>query len=478
MVKMPRPRRQYKCDRCGIITENSTTFKRHMARKTPCNPGFDENDPNISVAKMNISVAKTNISVAKMNISVAKTNIPVANADSLECPACRHVFSTSSSLRRHQNAGTCAGREDHLACADCGARFQNKHAKQNHKRRGKCVPASQTVVNNTTNNITNNNNNITNNANCHNTTNNVTNVYLAAFGSENVDPISTAKFHRYLLKYSGAEMLIPAAKAMYFHPGAPENHGAVRQRSVKQNTVETRRKDGSYGVSHCEASFIEFAEYVLPVIARNAEIRRIIESELSGNNNTKHVLAKRWFSLFSRDDVKTRDELSRDAGCASPPDSDEEFVWPSALLRGMIAGGFDAKKHVIYFDRRGPGDDELFGICGLYRYMYDRRGSAYRLPPGAEVRTMDNGLDHRWQEVAVWDTGEWRELPGAGPGDDSVDHFYARMAVDIGRALVEAYAGDPVFGKTLSPQLRAISDVCDELSAGRLRREYARAMSW
>ena len=348
-------------------------------------------------------------------------------------------------------------------------RFDTLDSKYNHKRRGKCVPLSSV-----TNNVTNNNNitnNTTNNTTNNNTVNN--NVYVS-FGSEDMSPITTKKFMNFLMQFQGPERLIPTAKALYFHPKYPENHGTLKPQSTKNKTVSVRKKDGTYYTASVDGIFNRFVKKVLPLILPDARCRFEVETELSSNRSTMYILSKELMTLINESPVISEEELEREFHGDLPPPPSACFRWPSEMFWEKVDRGFEPKKHIMHFEDP-PSSSELFGVAALYNELVGET----RLPPGVIFRTVDNGIDDRWSVVLVWKGEKWTRVerePYEIPFTTELGYFFACMAVDLCDVMVSYGMEDSIIRTNFSRKLDELERYRDDLVAGQNHIENKEAM--
>ena len=489
---MPRHRRTYACEKCGFFTHVSTSFKRHMARKTSCTPSvlegksFENEDINvvkkdINVVKKDINVVKKDINVVKKDINVVKKDINVVKKDinvvnELQCEECEKIFSNKKTLRTHQQRGLCKGIAV-LQCKDCDQRFDNRHAKYNHMRRGKCAALCQSVTNN--NNIDNSvtNNNIDNSKNSHNTVNNTNNnttnnnVYVS-FGSEDFTPITSEKFINFLMHFNGPDKLIPTAKALYFHPEYPENHGTLKPKSTKNKTVSVRKKDGSYYTGYLDIVFGRFVKNVLPIVIRDPNTRFLIETEMSTNKTIKMDLSKQLLNLINENPVISKEEVERDFHTRVCDEPKEAFRWPSDIFWDRVMeGNFYPNRHVVYMEEPLQ-PEEMYGVGALYRELVGEKG----IPPGCMVEVRDNGLDDKWTVARVWEG--WTQLRRKKDVvfTNDIGYFFACMAVDLCEAMCRYAAKDPAVQRNFPEKIDAARKLAEDLTAGRLHPQAVRSL--
>lgn len=462
----------FSCEKCPFFTHDSTTFARHVSRKTPCDAQPKAEKP---------------LAGPKKSAQGPKAPAAAGAGVELECAECSKAFSTRYGLARHVEGGRCK-RAAALECPVCGERFNNKHAKYDHKRHTRCAGSpvgSQErasasaqaqaqaqappgdrggITTNITNNIITNNHTVVNNR------------ITLSFGSEETGMIECVKFMRYLAQFQGPERIIPAAKAMYKNPRYPQNHDIIRQKSMKRSSVLVRGKDGEYTARLIHAVFDEFRKRILPLIVQDGNAVESIEEKFRRNPAIKYALTKDMFDLVGQ---ATIDEglLARDyhekrfLESLGPPDGGGgAFEWPSDALRrrGLLRR---LGRHVVY----AGGENNMFGIAALYR---EACGGG-RLPAGAVLRELDNGLDDRWWVARAWNGVAWAPIKPRSPvrAGDTRSHFFACMAVDICDALVAYSETDAVLRANSADRVDAVRRARGRLAAGLDHAEYARALS-
>ena len=433
-------------------------------------PDFDPKEPKflvkkpINVPKESIFVPKESIFVPKESIFVPKESIFVPK-DEIRCEKCEKLFSSAKTLRNHHSKGLCRGVPS-LQCKDCGLWFNNRKAVYNHVARGKCGGA-QGVTNNVTNH------NTVNNVDQSVTHNTVNNVYVS-FGSEDLAPITSEKFMNFLLQFHGPERLIPATKALYFHPNYPVNHGTLKPKSTKNKTLSVRRSDGSYYTGHLESVFNRFVQKVLPIVLPDQRSRVMVEAEISANKNTKYMLSKELLTLINESPVIPEEELERTFHATLPGPPPEAFRWPSELFWERVEGGFNPIKHVMYAEYPVSAT-ELFGVAALYRELVGQS----RLPPGVAMDTIDNGIDDRWTVVRAWVGGKWarvRREPDDVAFTTELGHFFACMAADMCEVMYSYGMDHSVIRNNCPQKLDALQRMQEDLVAGRRHAEAKNAL--
>jgi hypothetical protein len=289
-------------------------------------------------------------------------------------------------------------------------------------------------------------------------------------------PITSQKFMNFLLQFQGPERLIPTAKALYFHPKYPDNHGTLKPRSTKNKTVSVRKKDGSYYAAGVDCIFNRFVKKVLPLILPDSRCRLEVETELSSNRNTMYILSKELMTLINESPVISEEELERgddSHGGAFPPPA-EPFRWPSELFWERVDGGLEPKKHIMHLEDP-PCWTEMFGLAALYSDLVGET----RLPPGVIVRAVDNGLDDRWSVVRTWNGESWIRVdrePYEVEFTTELGHFFACMAVDMCDVMISYGMEHSVIRNNFSDKLDSLERIRDDLVAGKRHIEIKNAM--
>jgi hypothetical protein len=184
------------CDKCGYNTTDSSNFKRHCNRKTPCS--FKNTGGNATLFASNATLFDKN---ATMNISnptncvsntIQDAENPIIQFSTIDdthvmCMVCKKKL-----LKRSSKTHSCRGAPVNT-CVFCKKQFNHSSNLAIHKKRCKQnpvntvpVPENQEQQHTVVQNITNNNTTTINNNTVNNTVINVINIQ---FGNENIQEL-------------------------------------------------------------------------------------------------------------------------------------------------------------------------------------------------------------------------------------------------------------------------------------------------
>nr|WRJ69798.1 hypothetical protein TetV2_00349 [Oceanusvirus sp.] len=494
---MPRPSKRYRCEKCGFFTRRKGDYDRHTTRKTKCvnergatnpdpskttsapwvaegAPWVAESAPWVAesapwVAESAPSVAESAPSVAEGAPSVAESAPSVAEgapsvAESAPCPfftctTCERPFTRKRDLTRHLNKNKCKGVPVDK-CPICSERFADKYEKYRHMRKGNCEPppsvstesppcVSVSTTTSINNSVVNSNNN---NTTIHQ------NVYVS-LGKENTDPITSDHFFWYLLKHDKPEDIIQSIfKAMYFHPEYPENRDTIKPQSYKQRTVQARKEDGMYYTLPAYAVIDRLLDKAIPMVYdRCPPSKDMLQERIEGDKMMKHKLSKGLMALVSESPRFTAEQLGKDYNVQrfvipDPPDHVRPWTFPSTLIGGWLREDRENKlvsldKHVVYNETRDPKENEMYGVIGLLRELWD-----HRPPRNLAIQMVDNDIDRKWMIVRAWDGDKWVQVSHSQVSESTseVTHLFASVAVDLCDALISHAKTRPVILKNNS----------------------------
>ena len=202
----------YKCMRCGFMTNHKNNFRKHLNRKFPCKPILSNIDLDFVKTKYNMNSKKLKtIELISDVIEVKYNNKKIP--EKIECQYCNKKFTRKDSLTRHlkgrcKKKGTVLNDIENMLVEM--TKFKN------------VLKESHSI-------IINNNQKIINN-----------NIVVNNFGNENLEYISD-KMIGNLLAYP--KSCIPKLiKQIHFNPNHPENHN-IRIKNKKLKYAEVKENN-------------------------------------------------------------------------------------------------------------------------------------------------------------------------------------------------------------------------------------------
>ena len=112
------------CDKCGYVTYNKQSYKRHMARKKPCD----------KIKSKPVVKPSENTSNGIENTSNDENNL-----QSRTCDHCYKIFKTPQSLASHKYLKTCSIEpKNPKKCSKCLKIFKTSNSRCVHEKRNTC----------------------------------------------------------------------------------------------------------------------------------------------------------------------------------------------------------------------------------------------------------------------------------------------------------------------------------------------------
>ena len=214
----------YICGLCGYATFKKQSYRRHLARKTPCAPAAVVSVHEERGLNKNDTVINENGTVINEN----------GTASARTCDLCGKEFKNVNTCRSHKSRGACQEeKNDPCKCTRCLKVFKNPNSKRSHMSRSTCTravvpaPPPAAAAPQPSVQITGNNN----------TVNNVT-IVVNNYGDEATGYISQDEAALVRAIRAGPAGLQDMIKRIYFNEDHPENH-TVHQPNLARQICQT-----------------------------------------------------------------------------------------------------------------------------------------------------------------------------------------------------------------------------------------------
>ena len=294
---------EYKCNRCGYITNHRNSMKNHLNRKNICNPlledisvdeikflyGFEPMEKLLQIAP-NCSKTAPNCSTPiAPNCSKLAPNCSKLLQNSVSkgtCEYCLRNFSRNSNLTKHLKI--CKKKKQHD--------LEILEEKNREIEKLKLQLATNTTISNKTTNNTNNTNN-----NSHNTTNNT--IIINNYGEENIEHIGK----KYLLNLLGrTHSAIPLlVEKIHFDPEHPENQN-IKLSNKKLPYIKIRKNDKWQYVDR-KAEILNLIDAMCFILSNNYEMMKK-NNKINLDESKIHIIEK-YLEKYCNDDKKLMKEL-------------------------------------------------------------------------------------------------------------------------------------------------------------------------
>lgn len=296
--------KEYKCQRCGYITDKKSSFKNHFLRKKICEPNIQDLtiDQLLIMNKIYIdpNSGKNIETIEDKYMDLSDRNTYNEKTKKYYCPYCERPFSQKNTLYTHiKNKCNAKKMVDKSVEELFSLMLQVKKLENNNSNN----TISGNLVNsidaenikesfNTTNNNTTNNN-TTNNTTNNNTTNNIT---INNFCHENNKHLYTKKYINKIVRGCDVNMIKNYIHYCHFDPDFPENH------NVKVTNIR-----GNYGMIYIDDwEYVEMKSLITDIFNKGIGYFDDLKDQVEPNQEKEII---KLDNKYDNDDKEIRKDI-------------------------------------------------------------------------------------------------------------------------------------------------------------------------
>jgi len=289
----------YICGLCGYATFKKQSYRRHLARKTPCAPAAVVSVPEERGLNKNDTVINENGTLINENGTVINEN---GTASARACDLCGKEFKNVNTCRSHKSRGACQEeKNDPCKCTRCLKVFKNPNSKRSHMSRSTCsravvpaAPGPATSAAQPSVHITGHNN----------TVNNVT-IVVNNYGDETTGYITQDEAALVKAIRSGPAGLQDIIKRIYFNDDHPENR-TVQEPNLARQLCQT------WDSSTSSWKYKPIDDVTYDMMYKAAQPLHSVYSDRAGRNRRFENITKAIQSSPNRPDAARADSTPED----------------------------------------------------------------------------------------------------------------------------------------------------------------------